>query len=215
LRSRFLIWIRKIQAADSHKQKMADGHRFEGVDWDAVIDQLMAEALRLFASARMVGEERVLKGLGQSPEDLVYGTVEKVLEDKTVQYRKSRGPLVPFLKQVMRHDFIDLLRKKAYKTTTIIDPEDDARHDADGEVITLDSFEGKREQMPDVVWRMRVRELASDDQMLLDYVDAILECGLTKPSDIAQLLSTTVADILNRRRRLATRIARIPELTRL
>ena len=194
---------------------MAEGHRFEGVDWERVVDQLMVEALRLFASARLVGAERVLKGSGQSPEDLVYSTVEKVLEDDTVKYRKSRGQLVPFLKEVMRNDFLDLIRKKAYKTTTIIDPEDDARHDADGEIITLDSYEGPPEQMPDAIWRTRVRELASDDPELLDYVDSILEVGLTKPADIAQLLSTTVGDILNRRRRLATRIARIPELIRL
>jgi hypothetical protein len=194
---------------------MADGHRFEGVDWDAVVDQLMDEALRLFAGARLMGPDRVLMGVGQSPEDLVFATVTQVLEDQTVQYRKNRGPLVPFLKQVMRNDFVDLLRKKAYKTTVIIDPDDDAKHDAEGQLVTLDSFEAAPVHTPDVIWRMRVRELASDDQELVDYVDAVLELGLTKPSDIAQLLSTSVSDILNRRRRLATRIARIPELTRL
>jgi hypothetical protein len=191
---------------------MAEGHRFAGVNWEDAIDQLTVEAIRIFATAGLVGADRVLKGLGLSPADLVYQTVEKVLEDVSVQYRKSRGPLLPFLKHVMRNDFIDALRNKSYKTTIIIDPVDAAQQNADGEALTLDGFAGPAPPPADVLWRQRVRHLAADDPALIDYVDVILEIGLTKPSDIAEFLSTSVADILNRRRRLASRVARIPEL---
>ena len=81
---------------------------------------LINDALRLFASARLVARTVCPQGRRQSPEDLMFATLTQVLEDQTVQYRKNRGPLVPFLREVLRNDVVDLLRKKAYKTTVII-----------------------------------------------------------------------------------------------
>lgn len=194
----------------------AGAHRFGGVVWEEVIDRLMAEAVRLFASARLVGADRVMSGLGVSPEDLVYQTINALLEDKTVRYRKEDGELLPFLKRVMRNDFLDMVRRPVYKRTDIVDPAEEAKHKAEGEVRTLESVGASADDpRPDVFWRERVRQLVADDPELVEYVDAILEFELTKPAEIADLLSTTVEDIYNRRRRLATRIAREPELTRL
>jgi hypothetical protein len=196
---------------------MADAsHRFAGVVWDEVIDCLMAEAIRLFASAGLVGADRVMRGVGLSREDLVCQTITAVLEDETVRYRKEDGKLLPFLKQVMRHDFLDLVRRPVYKRTVIVDPIEEAKHKTEGEVTSLESLApAVAGPLPDILWRERVRQLAADDPKLVDYVDAILELDLTKPSEIADVLSTTVQDINNRRRRLATRIAREPEITRL
>jgi DNA-directed RNA polymerase specialized sigma24 family protein len=191
----------------------AGGHRFGGAVWDEVIDRLMAEAVRLFASARLVGADRVMSGLGVSPEDLVYQAINALLEDKTVRYRKDDGELLPFLKRVMRNDFIDMVRRPVYKRTDIVDPVDEAKRKQEGAVQTLGA--SGSDPQPDVFWRDRVRLLVADDPKLVEYVDAILELELTKPAEIADLLSTTVEDIYNRRRRLATRIAREPELTRL
>jgi DNA-directed RNA polymerase specialized sigma24 family protein len=194
----------------------AGGHRFGGVVWDEVIDRLMAEAVRLFASARFVGADRVMSGLGVSPEDLVYQTINALLEDKTVRYRKEDGELLPFLKRVMRNDFIDMVRRPVYKRTDIVDPVDEAKRKPEDAVRTLESLGASgSDPQPDVFWRDRVRLLVADDPKLVEYVDAILELELTKPAEIADLLSTTVEDIYNRRRRLATRIAREPALTRL
>lgn len=193
----------------------ASGHRFGGVVWDEVVDRLMAEAVRLFASARLVGADRVMSGLGVSPEDLAYQTITALLEDKTVRYRKDDGELLPFLKRVMRNDFIDMVRRPVYKRTDIVDPVDEASRQQEGAVQTLETLgaSGSNPQ-PDLFWRDRVRLIVADDPKLVEYVDAILELELTKPAEIADLLSTTVEDIYNRRRRLATRIAREPELTR-
>jgi DNA-directed RNA polymerase specialized sigma24 family protein len=194
----------------------AGGHRFGGVVWEEVIDRLMAEAIRLFASARLLGADRVMSGLGVSPEDLVYQTVNAVLEDKTVRYRKDDGELLPFLKRVMRNDFLDMVRRPVYKRTDIVDPVEEVKRKAEGNVSTLESLGASAvDPQPDVFWRDRVRQLVADDPELVEYVDAILEFELTKPAEIADLLSTTVEDIYNRRRRLATRIAREPQLTRL
>ena len=194
----------------------AGSHRFGGVVWEEVIDRLMVEAVRLFASARLVGADRVLSGLGVSPEDLVFQTINALLEDKTVRYRKDDGKLLPFLKRVMRNDFLDMVRRPVYKRTDIADPAEEAKRKAEGNVTTLESLGASAtDPQPDVFWRDRVRRLVADDPELVEYVDAILEFELTKPAEIADLLSTTVEDIYNRRRRLATRIAREPQLTRL
>jgi DNA-directed RNA polymerase specialized sigma24 family protein len=194
----------------------AGAHRFGGVVWEEVIDRLMAEAIRLFASARLVGADRVLGGLGVSPEDLVYQTVAAVLEDKTVRYRKDDGDLLPFLKRVMRNDFVDMVRRPVYKRTEIVDPADEGKRKVEGNVRTLESLGAQAtDSQPDIFWRERVRQLVRDDPELIEYVDAILEFELTKPAEIADVLSTTVEDIYNRRRRLATRISREPQLSRL
>lgn len=194
----------------------AGGHRFGGVVWEEVIDRLMAEAIRLFASARLVGADRVLSGLGVSPEDLVYQTITALLEDKTVRFRKNDGELLPFLKHVMRNDFLDMVRRPVYKRTDIIDPVEEAKRKPEDKVRTLEALGASTvDQQPDVLWRDRVRQLVAGDRELVEYVDAILEFELRKPAEIADLLSTTVEDIYNRRRKLATRIAREPELTRL
>lgn len=189
-------------------------HRFDGIDWDEVLRRLLLEACRLFGTARLSGQDAVLAGLGVSPRDLVHETVRKLLEDETVQYRRRRGDLVPFLKTVMRNDFVDLLRRASHKTTQILDPIDSPRRDADGVPQTLDSFPGPTSRSPDIIWTERVRALAADDPELVEYVESIVDIGLSKPSDIADLLSTTVNDVLNRRRRLRTRFAKAPELRR-
>src|SRR5688572_12508640 len=118
----------------------AGGHRFGGVVWEEVIDRLMAEAVRLFASARLVGSDRVMSGLGVSPEDLVYQTINALLEDKTVRYRKEDGELLPFLKRVMRNDFLDMVRRPVYKRTDIVDPVEEAKRRSKGDVSTLESL---------------------------------------------------------------------------
>jgi DNA-directed RNA polymerase specialized sigma24 family protein len=194
----------------------AGGHRFGGVVWEEVIDRLMAEAIRLFASACLVGADRVLSGLGVSPEDLVYQTITALLEDKTVRYRKNDGELLPFLKRVMRNDFLDMVRRPVYKRTDVIDQVEEAKRQQDDNVRTLEAVGASSvDRQPDVLWRERVRQLVASDPELVEYVDAILEFELRKPAEIADLLSTTVEDIYNRRRKLATRIAKEPELTRL
>jgi hypothetical protein len=50
--------------------------------------------------------------LGHSVVPLVaYRTINAVLADKIVRYRKQDGELLPFLKRVMRNDFLDMVRR--------------------------------------------------------------------------------------------------------
>lgn len=153
------------------------------------------------------GANVVLRGVGVSPEDLVADTIAKLFEDKTVRYRKDRGPLFPFLKAVMRRDFYDLKKGSAHRTTVIVAPQSQCGHHDDGDTTpSLDDFAGQTSDPQDFLYRRYVMEQVGDDPKLRDQVTAVLEFGCFKPADVADLLSTTVDDVENRRRRLRRRL---------
>jgi hypothetical protein len=148
-----------------------------------------------------------MKGLGVSPEDLAYGTVAKVLADD-VKYRKDKGPLLPFLILALQRDFLDLLRQKSWATTDIIDG-DERRNAKQDHTVRPDSL-ADDPVTPDLILRKRIMEQVKDDQQLVDYIIAALEMNVTKPADFADLLSTTVTDIQNRKKRLFRALNRAP-----
>lgn len=190
---------------------MADlqDHRFAGADWPDIIRRLTLVSLGLFKTVGLLGQDAVMKGLGVSPEDLAYGTVAKVLADE-VKYRKDKGLLLPFLILVLKRDFLDLLRQKSWATTDIIDG-DDRRNARQDHTIGPDSLSDEP-MATDLILRKRIMEQVKDDQPLVDYTVAALEMRVTKPVDFADLLSTTVADIQNRKKRLFRALAKAPNL---
>lgn len=184
-------------------------HRFAGADWPDIIRRLTLISLGLFKGVGLLGQDAVMKGLGVSPEDLAYGTVAKVLADE-VKYRKDKGPLLPFLILALKRDFLDLLRQKSWATTDIIDG-DERRNAKSDHTIGPDSLPVHR-TTPDFILRERIMEQVKDDPQLVDYTVAALEMNVTKPADFADLLSTTVADIQNRKKRLFRALSKAPNL---
>lgn len=176
-------------------------HRFAGVDWDDVVARLTAEAVMLCR-----GADVVLRGVGVSPEDLVSDTMAKLFEDETVRYRKDRGPLLPFLKTVMRRDFYDLKKRSAYRTTVIVASQSPGEDPDDVVATHLDGFAGQTPDQEDFLYRRYVMEQVGHDPKLKDQVAAALEFGCFRPADVADLLATTVDDVENRRRRLRRRL---------
>ena len=152
------------------------------------------------------GADVVLKGVGVSPEDLVSDTMAKLFEDETVRYRKDRGPLLPFLKTVMRRDFYDLKKRSAHRTTVIVAPQSPSDNADDDVAPHLDGFAGHAPEPEDFLYRRYVMEQVGDDSKLQDQVTAALEFGCFRPADVAGLLDTTVDDVENRRRRLRRRL---------
>ena len=112
----------------------------------------------------------------------------------------------------MKNDFLDLLKRRSYETTQIVDGSSTNRDSEDGDPETLDSFEGSSARSIDVFFRDRLRELVADDGELVDYIEVIWDCDVFKPEDIASLLSTTTTDIQNRKKRLNTILAKHPTL---
>lgn len=184
-------------------------HRFAGADWPDIIRRLTLVSLGLFKTVGLLGQDAVMKGLGVSPEDLAYETVAKVLTEE-VKYRKDKGPLLPFLILVLKRDFLDLLRHKSWATTDIVDG-DERRNAKRDHTIGPDSL-ADDPVTPDFILRKRIMEQVQDDQQLVDYTVAALEMNITKPADFADLLSTTVADIQNRKKRLFRALSKAPNL---
>jgi DNA-directed RNA polymerase specialized sigma24 family protein len=185
-------------------------HRFAGADWPDIIRRLTFVSMGLFKTVGLLGSDAVMKGLGVSPEDLAYETVGRVLADE-IRYRKDKGPLLPFLILALKRDFIDLLRQKSWLTTDIIDGDERRKPQEDG-TVGLDSLTAADSVTPDFILRNRIIEQVKDDQQLVDYTVAALEMNVTKPEDFADLLSTTVTDIQNRKKRLFRALSKAPNL---
>src|SRR5713226_7134226 len=102
---------------------MSGGDRFAGVSWPKVLRALTFEAIRLFRTVGLGRGDAVLAGIGVSPEDLAVATLTKLLdpEDRTVVYRRGEASVLTYLKKVMKNDFLDLLKRKSYETTVIVD----------------------------------------------------------------------------------------------
>lgn len=192
---------------------MSGGDRFAGVSWPKVLRGLTFEAIRLFQTVGLGHGGAVLVGVGVSPEDLAMATLTKLLDpdDRSVVYRGGEASVLTFLKAVMKNDFLDLLKRKAHETTDILDSTPNDQEDDPPR--SLDSLPGKVAEGTDVIFRGRLRELASDDGELVEYIDAVFlfDDALLKPEDIVSLLGTTTTDIQNRKKRLNTILATHPE----
>jgi DNA-directed RNA polymerase specialized sigma24 family protein len=193
---------------------MSGGDRCAGVSWPQVLRGLTFEAIRLYRTVGLGHSDAVLVGLGVSPEDLAVATLTKLLdpEDRTVVYRRGEASVLTYLKKVMRNDFLDLLKRKSYETTHIVDGSSTNQDGDDRDPETLDSYAGPSGSHHDVLFRDRLRELVADDKELADYIEVVWDCEVFKPDDIASLLGTTTADIQNRKKRLNTILAKHPKL---
>lgn len=188
--------------------------RFHDVDWQEVSNRLTAYAVQLFASARLLGPEPVMRGVGKSPADLAADTIVKVLTEEGVKYRSSKGPLLPFLAKVMLNDFKDLLRNAAYKKTVILSAETEtpepegfldtatARSSGAGTDDPL-SLAIEKEQ------KGQIRHLLGNETDLRDVVDAVIELNCMKPSEIAEILEVSTAEVQNRKKKLRRRLAEL------
>lgn len=172
---------------------MADGrqHPLAGIDWSDLQRRLTVYAISLFRT------DRVMQGTGLSPADLAGGVIVQLLRGK-IAY-DGRRPLLPLLKKALYHDFLDLKKSAARRTTVILE----ATENEEGEMIGgLESLPAPDDSPPDILFREIVYGAIGDDQELRDFACAVLELGASKPSDIASLLGVTVDEVENRRKRL-------------
>jgi DNA-directed RNA polymerase specialized sigma24 family protein len=171
-------------------------HPLAGTDWSDLFRRLAAYAVVLYRI------DRVMPGTGMSPEDLAGSVIVQLLQGN-VRY-DGRRPLVPLLKKVLYHDFLDLKKSAARRTTVIFEP---TENEAGQLVGGLDSLPAVDEAPADLLVRETVYEVIADDQELRDFACAILELGASKPSDIASLLGVSVDEVENRRKRLRRMLA--------
>lgn len=166
-------------------------HPLAGTDWADLLRRLLVYAISLYRT------DRVMPGTGTSPEDLAGTVIVELLQGK-IRY-DGRRPLLPLLKKALYRDFLDLKKSAPRRTTVILE----ATENDEGKTIGgLDSLPAPEEPPADVLFREAVYEAVGDDQDLRDFACAVLECGASKPTDVASLIGTSVDEVENRRKRL-------------
>ena len=154
-------------------------HPLTGTEWTDLLRRLTVYAVSLYRA------NRVMPGTGTSPADLAGAVIVQLLQGK-IRY-DGRRPLLPLLKKALYHDFLDLKKSAARRTTVILEAtENDEGEMTDG----LDNLPATDQSLPDVLFRETVYEAIGDDQELRDFACAVLELAASKPADIASLIGT-------------------------
>jgi len=161
-----------------------------------------------------VGRDDILPATGSSPKEFAFDTVLKFAAGELKFRPKSEETydkdLFNFLRTVMWHDFLDLLKSHEYDKTDVIDAVRAAGDERPGDVL---------EELPDAAAgdgfhsveaaavAMKVLPLVEDDLELKEFVEAVLCFGRTKREDIAGILDVTLQEVTNRKNRLRVRLA--------
>jgi|KBSSwiStaDraftv2_1062776.scaffolds.fasta_scaffold748312_1 DNA-directed RNA polymerase specialized sigma24 family protein len=169
---------------------------FDSVDWIDLHRRLLEVANRL---SRLLTRDKLMAGTGFSVEDLVTETIVKALGRDEIRYQAERGNLFSLLKTAMERDFLDLLKKRSYRTTVHVDLIGD---EASKDARLRDRAQSSREWIAEFLGDLR--KSIAGERDLEDYVDAI-EIGCETPAEIADVCQVDVTEIYRRRRRLKRR----------
>jgi DNA-directed RNA polymerase specialized sigma24 family protein len=195
---------------------------FGAIDPEDLLRRLTLYAYTLFGCFPDPIFEPVIKFHAASPEDLAITTLTRLLDpdDHAVEWKADYGPmtrdsLLRFLKTVLLHDFIDMKRKGMYKASIYLptaanDPE------ADSGEMSLDDFIAKIESPETKVIRRQQREQLlskfDDEPVLKELLTVQLDpegFQAFTNKELAVLLSTTVDEIENRKKRLMNRLFKL------
>lgn len=143
--------------------------------------------------------------------------------DRTVAWKTEHGKattdgVLRYLREVLKRDLFDLLRRKAHRTTVIIDsqPRGAEQQDDPPRSKSLDDFATSMEGQDAHVLRQeqhaRLLARLEDEPELRDVLAAQLDPDGYQAhtnQDLAGLLGTSVSEIENRKKRLDRRLLRI------
>jgi len=193
-----------------------------GVDVEYVLKKLILHANRLFLALVGLAGSGVLPGLGVGPKDLAMQTVLRFIdpEDRTVVWKKKHGAVTTegvlrYLRAVLHHDLLDLLRLKAHETTVVLDPHPDGQEQEDGTQrrMSLDDFASALEG-PDgrVIREERHAQLLvrmANEPELRDLLALQLDPDgypARTNQELAQILGISVSEVENHKKRLNRRL---------
>lgn len=191
-----------------------DDPRFSHVDLGSLLEDLSNYAKGLFTQRKCTGDEAMLPGTGTSPEDLACEALT-VFVIKMRDWRPSspdtaQTELYFLVRKILEHDFIDLVRGRAFKDTEILRA-GDGQAGLDGDL----PYEHVSESvaLPDLA------EVLNDEEIirrayaavegkpdLEEYLDAVLRDHYTKRSKVAKHLALDLKEATRRRDRLKTRL---------
>jgi hypothetical protein len=174
-----------------------------------LVKRLTVCALKWFREEGLMNDESIMPGASESAIDLAQNVILEVLKDETVQWRPNNpnDDPYPFLKQVMRRDFLDLVKEgRAYKRAVIM-----STYGGDDTGKALDDFHSKDEGFEKVDAALLAQAIstkfAEGEPELIETIEAIVTCGYIKPEDICNVLGIDLAEYTGRRRKLMTRFA--------
>jgi DNA-directed RNA polymerase specialized sigma24 family protein len=196
---------------------------FRDVDFEAVLLRLTRHAQSLFGALRAMGLEAVNVAYpgGEGPDDLAMNVLLRLLDpqDRSVRWREgwerpTTDSVYAFLRRAVTNDFFDLKKSKRYKTTVYLESEGGSSDDGEGLTLEqlhvhFDTSEGaflKRERIKSLVAEF------SDDPAAQEMFKLQLEpdgYNAFTNQELGQLLSTTVDEIENRKKRVRNRLLRI------
>lgn len=198
---------------------------FTDADFRKVYEALIVHAHRLIGSSRLARFERVATAgeCGGSAEDLASRTLLQLLDPRvhSVKLRSDGTPMtvgraIAFLKKVQRNDFIDEKRRERFRgpgpAPTVSDDEGE-----DTERSWTEDLPSNAQPVDIEVLKNRQRTTVIEHfrqwPELFEIVALMFEEGFPgyTNQEFAFLLSTTVSDIENRKKRIGTRIAALIE----
>jgi len=194
------------------------------VDIEEVLNRLTIHAQNLIGGALCLGLDEIALPGGESAGDLAIATVLKFLDpsDNSVKWAEAReqpttSSLLAYLRKVLERDFLDLIRRKSYRTTVYAEgtyAEDG--HDEEKPGITLDQLavefetpEGKMLRLQRVKWVLQQFDAEAE---LKEIVKLQLDpegYNAFSNQELAEILGTTVRDIEARKKRIKTRLKKL------
>jgi DNA-directed RNA polymerase specialized sigma24 family protein len=192
----------------------------DGIELEELLQRLTLYAYTLFGCFPDVSFEPILRVHGASPGDLAIETITKFLDpdDHTVEWKRpgeqqTMEGLLAYLRTVLFHDFIDLKREGMYKATTCLPAHGGG--DTDEQELTLDDFASRYESPEAALLRKesrdRLLERLNDEPELHELLTVQLDpdgYNAYTNIELATLLNTSVAEIENRKKKLANRLLR-------
>ena len=169
---------------------------------DELLLRLTAAAVRVLAEFGLHGREAVLPGVGLSAEDFAYAVFYDYLSGKIKTNNLS------YLCEAVRNDVLDKVRLLSYRTTVSMSPAlvGEADGDENGNTDPIAEFPDGKPLIDHVLCSQdfceKVRACAGTDPKLKEYIEAILDCGYTKPAEIADVMGLPVDDVYVLRRKL-------------
>jgi RNA polymerase sigma factor (sigma-70 family) len=179
-----------------------DRKAYEAIDWSILYKKLYAYAIKLVGGANLVIH------CGFSAEDLVNETLLEFWESSDgLKWKKSKGSLDHFLGRVLRNNFLDHIRREK-KVMESLDDEDFRET-----IHAPDQIADIRKQVQSNCLMEAVYRCVKGNQRLEDLVTAATMTTKDgkKNQQMADILATTTADIVNRKKQLL-RITKIREL---
>jgi DNA-directed RNA polymerase specialized sigma24 family protein len=175
---------------------------------DELFKRLNAHAIRVFGEYGFLGSESVLTGVAKSPEDYA----EKIFVDHVMGRIREKG--LAYLCRAVRNDIIDDLRSPTQKMTeTRPNLPQQVTDDDRPRAPVMDDLTHPDKPVDDLLieeaYVAHLRRCVDLEPDLKEYLEAIVDLGLTKPADIASALDIPTTEVQARRKKMRRRLVRL------